>query len=93
MFESYRKFACKQCGYVGRPKRYTPGNFLTELILWCLMILPGLIYSLWRGHGRKWVCARCDSSEIFGVKTFMGKKILAEILAQKTLEKSMIKTI
>lgn len=78
MFESYKKFVCKSCHYVGRPKQFTPGNFLTEIILWCLMILPGLIYSLWRGHGRKWVCAECGSAEIISPSTPLGRKIVEE---------------
>jgi hypothetical protein len=55
---------CTRCGTVASPKRHTRGSFLIELVLWCCLIVPGLIYSLWRLTTRAWVCRACGSTEI-----------------------------
>ena len=39
---------CTNCGTVAEPKKHTPGTFLTEAVLWLFLIIPGLIYSVWR---------------------------------------------
>ena len=47
---------CKACGVIGEAKRATRGSFGIELILWLCFIVPGLIYSLWRGTTAYKVC-------------------------------------
>jgi hypothetical protein len=39
---------CTTCGTFAKPKRIMKGSILTEFVLWCLFLLPGLIYSIWR---------------------------------------------
>lgn len=41
---------CLQCGTVGPAVRYTKGSFSIELILWCLILLPGLLYQSGRAE-------------------------------------------
>jgi hypothetical protein len=36
---------CATCGSVMTPKTHTPGNILVELILWLMLLIPGIIYS------------------------------------------------
>jgi hypothetical protein len=55
---------CLDCGFVGYPKRHTPGTFLMELVLWIFFIIPGVIYSIWRLSGRYSGCAKCGSKRI-----------------------------
>ncbi len=43
---------CLDCGFVGWPEKYKPGTFPTEIGLWLLLLIPGVIYSLWRLSGR-----------------------------------------
>ncbi len=50
---------CPRCGAVAKPKRHTKGYFVIEVLLWCCLIVPGVIYSLWRMASREWVCASC----------------------------------
>lgn len=45
-------------------KRVTKGSFLLEIGLWLLLIVPGLIYSVWRTTSRYLACPACGSSEI-----------------------------
>ena len=42
------QMVCTRCGTIGRPKRYTPGTFGMELLLFLFFIIPGLIYGIWR---------------------------------------------
>lgn len=55
---------CLQCGLQGRPQRHTRGSLWIELVLWCLLIVPGLIYSIWRLSTRTWACASCASTAL-----------------------------
>jgi hypothetical protein len=55
---------CLDCGSSARPVKHTPGSFLLELFLWCLFLVPGLVYSLWRLSARGSVCRVCDSRRI-----------------------------
>ena len=66
---------CPQCGSVGVPQRVTKGSFITELLLWLLVvvlgttysiqfpwflfIIPAAIYSVWRFSSRTEACPSC----------------------------------
>ena len=36
-----------------------PGSFAMELALWLMFIIPGILYSVWRGSSERYVCPRC----------------------------------
>lgn len=55
---------CPQCGTTAKPRKHTPGSFLVELVLWLFLIVPGLIYSVWRVSSRKSVCPACGNDRI-----------------------------
>ena len=55
-----------------------PSHGAYEIVLWCLLILPGLIYSLWRVTTRSDVCRACGSSELVPATSPVGKKLLVE---------------
>jgi hypothetical protein len=52
-------YMCVECGYQGTPKTFTRGSLLTELMLWLLLIVPGVLYSLWRLTTRYRGCPAC----------------------------------
>lgn len=54
---------CTRCSYDGPDKKFTPGYFLLEFFLWLLVILPGLIYSIWRLSARYRGCPICRAKE------------------------------
>jgi len=66
------KFICKDCGFMGGTKKIIKGSILVELFLWLLFLLPGIIYSIWRGNTRKKVCAKCGNSNIVPVDSPVG---------------------
>ena len=53
---------CPHCGHQGTARDHTPGSMGIELVLWLCLIIPGLIYSLWRLSARRPVCARCGAA-------------------------------
>ena len=55
-----QNYACPNCGFVGKPKRYTKGSLGWEIVLWVLGILPGLFYSVWRISTRYEGCPKCQ---------------------------------
>src|SRR5215472_2041941 len=57
-------FVCESCGHLGWPKTFTKGNILMEFALWCLLLVPGLIYSIWRLTSRYKGCRQCHGHMI-----------------------------
>lgn len=55
---------CPSCGTVANPKKFTKGSFLVEVFLYLLMILPGIIYSLWRLTSKTTGCPQCKAAMI-----------------------------
>lgn len=69
---------CTMCGNTGKPKLHTKGHILAEIALWCLFLLPGLIYSLWREVSRSYVCRACGSDQIVPIDSPRGRRLRAE---------------
>lgn len=71
-----KELICSQCGYVGNTKSYTPGSIVIEILMYCMFIIPGLIYSFWRISSRKKVCGSCGSQNLIPQDSPMGRKLL-----------------
>lgn len=77
---SGRVYFCTTCGHEGKGRTETRGMLLIEIILWCCMLVPGLIYSAWRHGSKHKVCAQCGASTLvppnapiaIATKQFMG---------------------
>jgi ribosomal protein L40E len=69
---------CTQCGAVGSPKLITKGHIVMEIFLWCMFLVPGLIYSIWRHASRSYGCRSCGSADIIPVNTPRGKKLMED---------------
>ena len=67
---------CPSCGTRGEPKTITRGSTLIELILWLCLIVPGLIYSIWRLTTRQKGCPACGAAGMIPVTSPMGKKLV-----------------
>jgi hypothetical protein len=55
---------CLDCGFVGLPKQCKPGTFGVEVVLWVLLVVPGVVYTIWRLSSRYEGCAKCGSKRI-----------------------------
>lgn len=52
---------CKFCGVTGYTKMKWRGSRSLDIFLWCTLLIPGPLYTLWRWAGRKEVCRYCES--------------------------------
>lgn len=69
---------CSNCGYVGYPKRVTKGSMGIEIVLWLFFIIPGVIYSLWRGSSKFKACPSCGAQNMIPLDTPNGRKLLQD---------------
>jgi len=57
------KFQCNSCNE-STDKPHHRGNGWIELILWLWLVVPGLIYSIWRRSGSLGTCPSCFKEEL-----------------------------
>jgi len=58
------KSVCQSCGYIGNPTKVMRGSFLIELILWCCLFIPGMIYTVWRYTSQYYACPKCGKDSM-----------------------------
>lgn len=69
------KHICSNCGTIGKPKTIVKGTFLIEVVLWLFLIVPGIIYTLWRVSTKYKGCSTCDSKNIVPLDSPRGKEL------------------
>ena len=72
------KYICEKCFDINKGVDHTKGSFLIEIILWLCMIVPGVIYSVWRLTTRGKVCKICRENTLVQLTTPRGKMLLAQ---------------
>ncbi len=72
------KAVCTVCGHVWKTKTRLKGSMLMELWLLLLLIIPWLIYSIWRMTNKQKVCRMCWCDKTIPVNTPLWKKLLKE---------------
>jgi hypothetical protein len=55
---------CKTCGHSGESGTFTRGSLGIEIVLWLCLLVPGIIYSLWRSSSRSAKCKACGSVDV-----------------------------
>ena len=73
-----KKLICSNCGTTGKPKTITRGSILIEIVLWCFLIIPGVVYSIWRLTTRAKACRSCGAANMVPLDSPMGKKLQKE---------------
>ena len=71
-----QKLICTVCGNIGYPRRAIKGTMGIEIVLWLCLLVPGIIYSLWRGSSRHNVCASCGNPALVPLNSPTGIKML-----------------
>src|SRR5574344_2760961 len=84
-----KKLVCTQCGHVGDSKSKIKGSGLIELVLWLFMILPGVIYSIWRRSSPDNICSVCGNKSLIPIDSPRAKKIMEETMTTEEVEKSI----
>lgn len=70
-------YVCTSCGYHGEAKSKVKGNFAIEVLLWFFLIIPGLVYSIWRLTNRHIPCPKCDNETLIPDDSPVAKNILS----------------
>lgn len=73
-----KEMICANCGFKGVPKKVTKGSIFIELILWLFMIVPGVLYTLWRLTSKHKACPKCLAMNMVPLDTPKGKKLLED---------------
>jgi hypothetical protein len=79
----YATHVCVDCGAQMRPRKITPGSFLIEIVLWLLLLLPGLIYSVWRISSAYEGCPVCGGRSCVVLTTPAARAILERFKSSK----------
>ena len=79
-------YICKACLLIATPKCVAKGSSLIEAVLWCLFIIPGVFYSVWRFITREKVCPMCSSLAVIPINSFMGQKLFHEIYSNRNTQ-------
>lgn len=58
------RVVCLHCGQEAPARFQSAGSPWLELVLWFLMITPGVLYSMWRFGTRRKVCAACAHTRL-----------------------------
>jgi len=58
------RMLCTGCWRTARPDTRIPGSDRAELLAWCCLLLPGLVYGFWRHAGRTKVCPACGCADL-----------------------------
>lgn len=70
---------CPACGHLGGAKTVTKGSLIIELFLWLCLIVPGVIYSLWRVSSRHKACPQCGSTTMIPKDSPNAKRALEQM--------------
>lgn len=66
-------YICERCGEVNATRKsVVRGSFIIEILLWCMLIVPGLIYTIWRNTTRSKVCRDCGG-QVFPIRSPSGR--------------------
>lgn len=73
---------CTRCGTSGQTRWVIPGHWLIELVLWLLLIVPGLIYTIWRASSRHQACKACGSRDLVPLESPAGRNLAQQFQAE-----------
>ncbi|MFC2158529.1 hypothetical protein ACFLT9_11890 [Acidobacteriota bacterium] len=65
---------CPYCGHLGKPQVVKPGTTLSEILLWCCLLFPGLVYTIWRQTLKRSRCPNCTTRRMIQIKSELGQR-------------------
>ena len=72
-------YVCLHCGHEGAPRVVYDGLLVVEVVLWLFLIIPGLVYSLWRQGTRRKICAVCGWKRLVRPDTPAARAKLSDV--------------
>ena len=67
---------CPSCATTGIPQFQRSGSTFVEVLLWLFVLIPGIIYSIWRASTKRWVCPKCGLSGMIPVDSPLAQKAI-----------------
>ena len=60
------KIICPSCHYIGESEAIAKGSRKIEITLWCCLILPGMLYTMWRQskENQRQGCPQCRETNV-----------------------------
>lgn len=77
-----KEVICKDCGAIDNLRKQASGNLLIEIVLWCCLIIPGLIYSIWSASSRRYTCKSCAGHNLIPTNSPAGKMLVSKFAPQ-----------
>ena len=71
-------FICAKCGTKTKPITVTRGTIWIEIVLWLFLLIPGIVYTIWRLTSKYKACSICKSPDIVPLDSPRGKKLTTE---------------
>lgn len=68
-------YACRNCAYTGKPERFRKGSLKLEILLWCALIIPGIVYTIWRSTHVVLICPKCHFGPMMVTDTGLGYRM------------------
>jgi hypothetical protein len=63
-----------------------PGSIFMEIILWCIFLLPGFIYSVWRHAASYQGCSECGSKHVIPPDSPIAVRRIGEIAGSSGID-------
>lgn len=70
-------YICVHCGTKGSPVLVARGHVYIEIFLWLCLVVPGVVYSLWRRLRKQEVCPECCYPEMISVYSQKARQMMA----------------
>jgi hypothetical protein len=72
-------WVCTRCEAIAAPRVSRRGSGGAEVVLWLLVLLPGLAYSIWRSSGEPVrTCTSCGSTAVVRPDSPAGQRVIAK---------------
>lgn len=72
------RMVCMACESVTTARTQVRGSILLEVVLWCMGLVPGLIYSIWRLTTKAKVCRQCGGGPLVPLDSPAGRRVVAQ---------------
>ncbi|HPI93352.1 MAG TPA: hypothetical protein PLT09_07060 [Deltaproteobacteria bacterium] len=74
---------CKACWLISTPGYRVKGSLRTEVALWLLMVVPGIVYTLWRHITREKICPACASMAVVPIDSSLGWRFFSDLYSKR----------
>jgi len=75
MMKDNKKYICLDCKFVGIANKTLKGSSKTEIALWAILSVVGIIYSIYRRLGIVKKCQSCGSANLMAMNSKIEEKI------------------